>query len=99
MWQTGGHAPPGNFDFGPFIRHNLVESGTVFAQTWFTIYCVIKAFIIDLHVNRILSISQSQGGPNAPPPPPPSEGNPGRGSQLREDSLSLFIQYILFNTA
>ena len=29
----GGHAPPGNFNFGPFIRHNLVESGTVFAQT------------------------------------------------------------------
>ena len=36
MWQTRGvqgHAPPGNFDFGPFIRHNLVESGTVYAQT------------------------------------------------------------------
>ena len=28
-----GHAPLGNFDFGPFITHNLVESGTVFAQT------------------------------------------------------------------
>ena len=28
-----GHAPPGNFDFGIFMRHNLVESGTVFAQT------------------------------------------------------------------
>ena len=27
-----GHAPPGNFDFGPFIRCNLVEPGT-FAQT------------------------------------------------------------------
>ena len=25
--------PLGNFDFGPFIRHNLVESGPVFAQT------------------------------------------------------------------
>ena len=25
--------PWGNFDFGPFIRCNLVESGTVFAQT------------------------------------------------------------------
>ena len=24
-----GHAPWENFDFGPFIRHNLVESGTV----------------------------------------------------------------------
>ena len=24
-----GHAPLGNFDFGPFIRCNLVESGTV----------------------------------------------------------------------
>ena len=24
------HASLGNFDFGPFIRHNLVESGTVF---------------------------------------------------------------------
>ena len=36
MWQTRGvwgHAPPGNFDFGSFIRCNLVESGTVFAQT------------------------------------------------------------------
>ena len=30
MW---GHASPGNFDFGPFIGCNLVESGTVFAQT------------------------------------------------------------------
>ena len=28
-----GHAPLGNFDFGPFIRCNLVESNTVFAQT------------------------------------------------------------------
>ena len=31
MWQTRGvqgHAPLGKFDFGPFIRHNLVESGT-----------------------------------------------------------------------
>ena len=28
-----GHARPGNFYFGPFIRRNLVESGTVFAQT------------------------------------------------------------------
>ena len=31
MWQTRGvwgHAPPGNVDFGPFIRHNLLESGT-----------------------------------------------------------------------
>ena len=36
MWQTRwvrGHAPQGNFDFGPFIRRNLVKSGTVFAQT------------------------------------------------------------------
>ena len=36
MWQTRGvwgHAPPGNFDFGPFIGCNLVESRTVFAQT------------------------------------------------------------------
>ena len=36
MWQTRGvrgHAPLGNFDFGPFIRCNLVESGTAFAQT------------------------------------------------------------------
>ena len=33
MWQNRGvwgHAPLGNFDFGPFIRCNLVESGTVF---------------------------------------------------------------------
>ena len=31
MWQTRGargHAPLGNFGFGPFIRHNLVKSGT-----------------------------------------------------------------------
>ena len=27
------YAPPGNFDFWPFIRHNWVKSGTVFAQT------------------------------------------------------------------
>ena len=27
-----GYALPGNFDFGPFIRQILVESGTVFAQ-------------------------------------------------------------------
>ena len=36
VWQTRGgpgHAPPGNFDFGPFIRHNLVKSVTVVAQT------------------------------------------------------------------
>ena len=31
---SGGHASKGNFDFGPFIRSNLVESGTVFAQTF-----------------------------------------------------------------
>ena len=37
MWQSRGvrgHATLGNFDFGPFIRCNLVESGTVFAQTF-----------------------------------------------------------------
>ena len=36
VWQTRGvrrHAPLGNFDFGTSIRHNLVESGTVFEQT------------------------------------------------------------------
>ena len=36
MWQSRGvwgHALLGNFDFGPFIGRNLVESGTVFAQT------------------------------------------------------------------
>ena len=36
MWLTKGvrgHALLGNFDFGPFIRRNLVESGTVFEQT------------------------------------------------------------------
>ena len=47
---SGGHVPLGNFDFRTFIRCSLVESGIVFAQTSFTIYCVIKAFIIDLHV-------------------------------------------------
>ena len=30
VWE---HAPLGNFEYGPFIRRNLVESGTVFAQT------------------------------------------------------------------
>ena len=33
-------APLGNFYFGPFIRRNLVESGTVFTLT---VYCVILA--------------------------------------------------------
>jgi len=36
IWQTRkiwGYAPLENFDFGPFIRCDLVESGTVFAQT------------------------------------------------------------------
>ena len=36
MWQTrgsGGMLPTEIFDFGPFIRRNLVESMTVFAQT------------------------------------------------------------------
>ena len=50
MWRTRrvrGHAPLGIFDVGPFIRHNLVESGTVFAQTLVTIHCVIKAFIVE----------------------------------------------------
>ena len=27
---SGGHAPLGNFDFGLFITHNLVESGDCF---------------------------------------------------------------------
>ena len=40
-----GHAPPGNLVFLSFIRRNLVESGSFFAQAQFTIYCVIKAFI------------------------------------------------------
>ena len=30
---VGGMLPRGNLDFGPFIRRNLEESGTVFAQT------------------------------------------------------------------
>ena len=30
---SGGMVPQENFDFGPFIGRNLVESGTVFAQT------------------------------------------------------------------
>ena len=32
MWRTRGvwgMLPRGNFDFGPFDRHNLVESGAV----------------------------------------------------------------------
>ena len=36
MWQTRGvvgYASLGNFDFGPFIGCNLLESGTVFTQT------------------------------------------------------------------
>ena len=36
-----GMLPQGNFDFGLFIRHNLVESGTVFAQTIICHLCVI----------------------------------------------------------
>ena len=32
LGESGGMFP-GKFDFGPFIRHNLVESETVFAQT------------------------------------------------------------------
>ena len=32
-WGGSGACSPGNFDFGRFIRHNLVESGTVFAQS------------------------------------------------------------------
>ena len=38
-----GHAPPGNFDFGPIIRCNLVESG-MFSDKH------LKLYIIDLHV-------------------------------------------------
>ena len=40
--EVWGHAPLGNFDFGTFIRRNLVESGTVFAQI---IYCVINTLL------------------------------------------------------
>ena len=32
-WGVRGYAPLGKFYFGPFIRRNLVESGTVFTQT------------------------------------------------------------------
>ena len=52
-----------------FIRRNLVKSGTVFTQAYFTIYCVIKAFIIDLHVKK--NSQHIQGGP-----PPLPERNP-----------------------
>ena len=31
--RVRGHDPLGSFDFEPFIRCNLVESGTVFTQT------------------------------------------------------------------
>ena len=47
VWQTWGgvwgHAPLGNFDFGPFIRRNLM----VFTHKHNLplIYCVVKAFI------------------------------------------------------
>ena len=44
-----GHASLGSFEFAPFIRRNLMESGTVFTQTYFTIYCVIKASILNGH--------------------------------------------------
>ena len=67
------HAP---LDFGPFTRHNLVEPGTVFTQKEFTMYCVIKAFIIDVHVKYNsqhiqggASQNQGGGGANAPPCP------------------------------
>ena len=33
MWQTRGVRSLGIFDFGPFFRRNLVESGTVFTPT------------------------------------------------------------------
>ena len=56
------HAP---LDFGPFTRHNLVEPGTAFTQKEFTMYCVIKAFIIDVHV-KYNSQHISKGGANAP---------------------------------
>ena len=46
-----------------------MKSGTVFTQAYFTIYCVIKAFIIDLHVKK--NSQHIQGGP-----PPPPERNP-----------------------
>ena len=39
MWKTRGvlgHAPLENFDFGPFIRRNLVESGTVLGEKSFS---------------------------------------------------------------
>ena len=42
LGASRGMLPRGNFDFGPFIRHNLVESGTVFAQLIYHL-CVIKA--------------------------------------------------------
>ena len=41
-----GACSPGKFYFRPFIRRNLVESGSFRTN----IYCVIKAFIFDLHV-------------------------------------------------
>ena len=34
LGQSGGMFPPENFDFGPFIRRNLVESGTCMYPTW-----------------------------------------------------------------
>ena len=36
---SGGMLPQGNFDFGPFIRRNLVESGTAFTQTIYHLLC------------------------------------------------------------
>ena len=47
MWQSRGvrgHAPPRKFDFGPFIRRNLVESGIVLHKH------NLPSFIIDLRV-------------------------------------------------
>ena len=64
--QACGMLPQENFDFGPFFRHNLVESGTVFAQTKFTIY--LSLYIIDLHIKTKShhiqggGTSHSQGG-------------------------------------
>ena len=55
LGASRGMLPRGNFDFGPFIRHNLVESGTVFAQTIYHL-CVIKAVCFAGKFQRIVML-------------------------------------------
>ena len=63
---VGGLLPQGNFDFWPFIRHNLVELKSLYY--WFT-----RKIEFSAYPRGGGGESQSQVGANAPPFP---EGNP-----------------------